>query len=268
MKKLLIASVMMAASHATYAAENKTTAKTDEFAKATQLYEAQNYPAAYQEMQRLAALGKAQAIHNLGYMTQIGQGTAKDEKKAVQYYQAASNKGFGKSSFTLAQSYHKGELGLAKNPQKYKEFLDRAAKQGSEEAIIEYADLLFKQGKPEYDRIAIQILLPLLRKDYPPAQQLKAVYDLGIGVKNKNPIMQQQAIESIKDLAKRGYAPSLMLLANMLANGYVIDQNLEEAKHIFSRLAQLNHPNAKDSLAQVEAAIAAKKAAAPEQPKK
>ena len=267
MKKLLIASVMMAASHATYAAENKTTAKTDEFAKATQLYEAQNYPAAYQEMQRLAALGKAQAIHNLGYMTQIGQGTAKDEKKAVQYYQDASNKGFGKSSYTLAQSYYKGELGLAKNPQKYKEFLDRAAKQGSEEAIIEYADLLFKQGKPEYDRIAIQILLPLLRKDYPPAQQLKAVYDLGIGVKNKNPIMQQQAIESIKDLAKRGYAPSLMLLANMLANGYVIDQNLEEAKHIFSRLAQLNHPNAKESLAQVEAAIAAKKAA-PEQPKK
>ena len=77
MKKLLIASVMMAASHATYAVENKTTAKTDEFAKATQLYEAQNYSAAYQEMQRLAALGKAQAIHNLGYMTQIGQGKMK-----------------------------------------------------------------------------------------------------------------------------------------------------------------------------------------------
>ena len=268
MKKLLIASLILATSHSIFAADNKTTAKPDAFAKATQLYEAKNYPAAFQEMQRLAESGNAQAIYNLGYMTQTGQGTVKDEKKAVQYYQDASNKGFAKASYTLAQAYHLGHLGISKNTQKYKEYLDKASNQGSEEAIVETAKILFEQGKPEYDQIAVQKLLPLLRKDYYPAKHLKTIYDLSLGVKNKNPIMQQQAIESIKDLAKRGYAPSLMLLANMLANGYVIDQNLEEAKHIFSRLAQLNHPNAKDSLAQVEAAIAAKKAAAPEQPKK
>ena len=44
-------------------------------------------------------------------MTQIGQGTVKDQKKALQYYQDASNKGFGKASFILAQAYHKGEFG-------------------------------------------------------------------------------------------------------------------------------------------------------------
>lgn len=40
MKKLLIASLMIIASHSTLAADNKATNKPDVFAKATQLYEA------------------------------------------------------------------------------------------------------------------------------------------------------------------------------------------------------------------------------------
>lgn len=263
MKKLLIASLITIASHTTFAADTKaTTVKADPlFTKATQLYEAKDYPAAFQEMQRLADTGNKQAIFNLGYMTQAGQGTAKDEKKALQHYQDASNKGYGPATFALAQAYHKGTLGLGKNPQKYKEYLEKASIQGSDEATVEFADILFRQGKPEYDQLAIQKLLPLLRKDYYPAKNLKAVYDLGIGVKNKNPFMQQQAVESLKELAKKDYAPSLMILGNMLANGNIIDQDLEQAKNIFTRLAAANYPNAKESLAKVEEVIAAKKAA-------
>jgi TPR repeat protein len=59
-----------------------------------------------------------------------------------------------------------------------------------------------------------------------------------------------------------------MILGNMLANGGILDQNLEEARNIFARLAQANYPNAKESLAQVEEAIAAKKAAPAQPPKK
>lgn len=270
MKKLLIASLITIASHAAFAADHQAiTNKADPlFGKATQLYDAKNYPAAFQEMQRLADTGNKQAIYNLGYMTQLGQGTVKDEKKALQYYQTASSKGYGPASYILAQAYHKAELGLAKNPQKYKEYLDKASSQGSDEATIEFADLLFRQGKPEYDQLAIQKLLPLIRKDSYPAKNLKAVYDLGIGVKNKNPFMQQQAIESLKDLAKKNYAPSLMILGNMLANGSIIDQDLDQAKNIFSSLAAANYPNAKESLAKVEEAIAAKKAAPKQAAKK
>ena len=66
MKKLLIASLILATSHSTFAADSKVTAKPDAFAQATKLYEAKNYPAAFQEMQRLADTGNAQAIYNLG----------------------------------------------------------------------------------------------------------------------------------------------------------------------------------------------------------
>ena len=259
MKKLLIASLILAASHSTFAADKKTTAKNDVFAKATQLYEAKDFSGAFQEMQRIANTGNAQAIYNLGYMHQVGQDTTRDEKKALQYYQDASNKGFGQASYTLAQVYRNGTLGVTKNSQKYKEFLDKASNQGSDDAIVESAKLLFEQGKPEYDQLAVQKLLPLLRKGSQPAVHLKAIYDLSIGVKNKNPIMQQQAVESLQGLAKKGYAPSLMVLGNMLANGGIVDQDLEQAKNIFTRLAAANYPNAKESLVKVEEAISAKK---------
>jgi len=267
MKKLLIASLITLASHTAFAADSKNAA-TDVFAKATQLYEAKDYNAAFQEMHRLADTGNTQAIYNLGYMHQMGQGTSKDDRKALQYYQDASNKGYGKASFTLAQLYHTGDLGVAKSDQKYKEYLDKASNQGSEEAIVESANILFRQGKPEYDQMAVQKLLPLLRKNYYPAVHLKAIYDLSLGVKNKNPFMQQQSVETLKDLAKKGYAPSLMVLGNMLANGGIVTQNLEESRSIFSGLAKQNYPNAKESLAKVDEAIAAKKAAAAQTPKK
>jgi TPR repeat protein len=45
----------------------------------------------------------------------------------------------------------------------------------------------------------------------------------------------------------------------MLANGGIVDQDLEQAKNIFARLAAANYPNAKESLAKVEEAITAKK---------
>ena len=65
-------------------------------------------------MQRLAQSGNAQAIYNLGYMTQMGQGTAKDSSKALKYYEDASNKGYAQASYTLAQIYETGEWALRK----------------------------------------------------------------------------------------------------------------------------------------------------------
>ncbi len=79
-------------------------AKNDVFKQAEQLYAAKNYPAAFQEVQRLAQTGNAQAIYNLGYDAN-GQGTAKDNAKALKYYEDASNKGYAQASYRLAQIY-------------------------------------------------------------------------------------------------------------------------------------------------------------------
>ena len=250
----------MIASHSGFAEE--TTNPDVVFAKTDQFYQSGNYKEAFQELQRIAATGNAQAIYNLGSMTMQGKGTPKDEKKALQYFQQASDKGFGKASFELAQLYRHGKssVGITKNTEQYKKFLDLAAKQGSEEAGVEIATLFFAQGQPKYDQLAIQQLRPLIQKGYYPAIHIKALYDLGVGVKNKNPVMQQQAVRKFKSLGESGYAPSLMILANLMANGEIVDQNLPEAQKIYTTLAAQDFPNSKEALVEVERAMAEQKA--------
>lgn len=96
-------------------------------------------------MQRLAQSGNAQAIYNLGYMTQMGQGTAKDSSKALKYYEDASNKGYAQASYTLAQIYETGELGVAKDSNKFSQYIQKASAQGSDDATVKIATILFAQ---------------------------------------------------------------------------------------------------------------------------
>lgn len=98
-------------------------------------------------MQRLAQTGNAQAIYNLGYMTQMGQGTAKDSSKALKYYEDASNKGYAQASYTLAQIYETGELGVAKDSSKFSQYIQKASAQGSDDATVKIATILFAQKK-------------------------------------------------------------------------------------------------------------------------
>jgi len=259
MKKLLIASLITLSSTSVFAADNTTTAaKTDAFKQAEQLYAAKNYPAAFQEMQRLAQTGNAQAIYNLGYMTQMGQGTAKDSSKAIKYYEDASNKGYAQASYTLAQIYETGELGVAKDSNKFSQYIQKASAQGSDDATVKIATILFAQKKPQSHQIALQKLAPLIRKGNYPAIQVKALYDISQGVENKNPLMKRQGIESLQSIAQKGYAPASMALATMMANGNIIPQNLPQAKKIFTELANQNVPNARESLASVDKIIAEK----------
>lgn len=270
MKKLLIASLITLSSASIFAADSTTTAaKTDVFKQAEQLYAAKNYSAAFQEMQRLAQTGNAQAIYNLGYMTQMGQGTAKDSSKALKYYEDASNKGYAQASYTLAQIYETGELGVAKDSNKFSQYIQKASAQGSDDATVKIATILFAQKKPQSHQIALQKLAPLIRKSNYPATQVKALYDISQGVENKNPLMKRQGIEALQSIAQKGYAPASMALATMMANGNIIPQNLPEAKKIFTELANQNVPNAKESLASVDKIIAEKSkqaANAPAQP--
>ena len=67
----------------------------------------------------------AQAIYNLGYMTQMGQGTPKDNAKALKYYEDASNKGYAQASYRLAQIYETGELGVAKDSNKFSQYVQK-----------------------------------------------------------------------------------------------------------------------------------------------
>ena len=246
MKKILLAGLIAVSSTLTLAAP--TPDQNPEFEKIEQLIKANNYASAYQALQKLAQSGNAQALYNLGYLTQTGQGTAKNDKQALQYYQQASAKGYAVADYVLANNYATGGLGLPKDEKKTKQYLEKSANAGFDDATVQLAVVLFSENKPQSDQLALQKLAPLIKKDNPTAIHTKALYDISNGIKNKQEAQVNQGLTSIQGLAKKGYIPALMAVGNMLASGSIVQQNLPEAQKIFTALAQQNVPRAKESL--------------------
>ena len=255
MKRIILAS-LIALSSSFAMAEMTTTSVDPAFAKVETLVKANDMKGAYQELDKLAKTGNAQALYNLAYLTQTGQGTTKDEKKAIQLYQESANKGYPVANYVLGKNYMTGTLGLPQDTKKAKQYLEKAAKQGFDDASVDLAVLLFSEGTAASDKLALQKLDPLIKKGNYQAIHAKALYDISQGFKNKNEVPIKQGLKSIQDLAQKGYIPALMAVGNMFANGKIVPQNLPEAKKIFEALAKENIPQAKQSLAVVDKMIA------------
>ena len=255
MKKIVLASLIALSSQLALAASTQETINP-EFAKIEEMVKANNMAGAYQALEKLAKSGNPQAMYNLAYLTQTGQGTAKNEKKAIQLYQDAANKGYPVAHYVLAKNYVTGTLGLPQDINKAKQHFEAASKLGFDDATVEYAVLLFSENKPESEKLALKKLEPLVKKGNYQAIHAQALYDISTGFKNKQEAPIQKGLNSIQDLAKKGYIPALMAVGNMFANGNIIPQNLPEAKKIFTALAKENVPQAKESLAMVDKMIA------------
>lgn len=258
MKKIMLAALLGLSAHLSYAAEADQSA---EFAQIEKMVEAHNYKAAYDALSKLANTGNPQAIYNLGYLTQTGQGTAKDEKKAIQLYQQAATKGYPVAHFVLGKNYAGGTLGLPQDLAKAKQHLKTASDLKFDDATVDYAVLLFSESKPESDKEALARLNPLIQKGHYQAIHAKALYDISTGFKTKQEAPIQKGLKSIQELAGKGYIPALMAVANMLTNGNLVEQNLPEARKIFAELSKSNVPYAKESLAEVDKMLAEQKKA-------
>lgn len=253
MKKILCGALLALSSAVALA---NTPAVDPKFAKVETLIKANNFTEAYKELETLSKAGNGQATYNLGYLTQMGKGTAKNDKKAVELYDKAGQQGYALANYILSQSYAAGALGLSKDSNKAKSYLDKAAKQGFEEAIVEQAVILFAQDKPESNKQALQKLDPLIKKGSYSAIYSKAIYDLSVAAKTNNRALGDSALKSISSLAQKNFIPALLSVGNMYANGDIVNQNLPEAKKIFTALAQQNVPTAKEKLDIVNKLIA------------
>jgi len=246
MKKILLTSLIAVTSTFSMAAPSSD--KNPAFEQIEQLIKANDYTTAYQQLQKLAQEGNPQALYNLGYLTQVGKGVTKNEQQALKYYQQASEKGYVVADYVLANNYVTGGLGLPKDEKKAREYLEKASNAGFDDATVQLAVALFSENKPASDQQALKRLDPLIKKNSMPAIHTKALYDISTGIKNKQENKVNQGLQSIQNLAKKGYIPALMAVGNMLANGTIVQQNLPEAQKIFSALAQQNVPRAKESL--------------------
>lgn len=253
MKKILCGTLLALASSITLAADPKV---EPTFEKVQELIKAKDFNTAYKELDKLSKTGNGQATYNLAYLNQVGQGTKQDNKKAVQLYEQAGTQGYPLANYVLAQNYATGGLGLSRDEKKSRSFLEKAAKQGLDDATVELAVILFAEGKDASDKQALAKLDPLIKKGSYPAIHAKALYDISTGFKTKNEAPIKKGLASIQDLGKKGYIPALMAIGNMFVNGNIVPRNLPEAKKIFTTLAEQNIPQAKQSLDAVNKLIA------------
>jgi TPR repeat protein len=172
MKKIVLASLIALSSQLALAATTQDTINP-EFAKIEEMVKANNMTGAYQALEKLAKSGNPQAMYNLAYLTQTGQGTAKNEKKAIQLYQDAANKGYPVAHYVLAKNYVTGTLGLPQDINKAKQHFEAASKLGFDDATVEYAVLLFSENKPESEKLALKKLEPLMKKESTPTKPPK-----------------------------------------------------------------------------------------------
>lgn len=231
-----------------------------QFVKAQQLLTAKDYKGAYQEFDRIAKTGDAQALYNLGLLTEFGQGTAKDPKKALDYFKESAAKGYVLANYKLSQVYAGGQLGVNKDVNIARQYLTKAADQGLEQANVELALLLFAEDKPTSDKLALARLDPLIAKGSKQAMHAKAIYQISQGFKNKKVAQINEGLQSIQKLAEQGYIPALEAAANLYINGNILPQNLPEARKIYAFLATKNVENAKETVAKIDKLIAEQKA--------
>ena len=100
-----------------------------DFERGVKAYEAGNYEAALKLWEPLGDNYDLAALRNLGHLYRLGQGVAKNGKKARCYYEKAAKLGHAPSQSNLAQMYFSGAL-IARDSEKAMYCLEKAAAQG------------------------------------------------------------------------------------------------------------------------------------------
>ncbi len=80
---------------------------------------------AFMWWERAAKQGLIAAKYNLGFMYAYGRGTGVDYEKAISLWNEAADAGYAEAIDALATAYENGWFGLAKDPQKARQWRDK-----------------------------------------------------------------------------------------------------------------------------------------------
>ncbi len=175
----------------------------EQLAKGKELYAEGKKDKAYLMLERSAKQGVAEAAYLLGTFCEKGEGTTKDEFKALDWYTTASDNGFMDAQYLMACRYESG-TGVAKDTAKAFELYKKAADQGHAKA----------------------------------GESLARCYENGIGVeKNIN-----EALKLKEKAAANGDADAQYLVALWMLEGDQIEYVPETAFQYFSNASAAGLP--------------------------
>lgn len=144
-----------------------------DFEKGIAAYQANDLPLAFKEFNASAKQGQADSQYNVALMYEHGIGVAKDETKAVNWYQKSALQGTAAAQFNLAVLYENGR-GTQVDFAKANEWYRKASSQGDALAIGNLGMLYVRgQGVNENKVAGVALLLVSAIQDSSPANNAK-----------------------------------------------------------------------------------------------
>jgi uncharacterized protein len=206
-----------------YAEEGAVDAHT----AAAEAYFAGDYALAMKLYTPLAEKDDAEAQFNLGVMNQLGQGTDKNDKAAVKWFEKSAALGNPEAQVKLGEMYHEGK-GVEKNSKTAAELYAKAADAGSPAAMNNLAYLYYLgEGVKQDFNIARKMFERAADKGVADAQyNLGTMYDEGKGMEKPD---STTAVGWFLKAAAQGNPEAQFALGYLHFSGRGVEPNTVEA---------------------------------------
>lgn len=200
----------------------------------------------FEEIQKSAEQGDADAQYHLGNCYWQGRGTAKDETNAVNWYRKAAEQGNASAQYNLGYCYSQGK-GTAKDDTKAFNWYTKAAEQGDADAQCRLG-LCYSQGKgtAKDETKAVNWYKKSAEQGVANAQSnLGYCYRQGKGTAKD----ETKAFEWYLKAAEQGNVDAQRYIGNCYANGRGVVHDRIKAFEWFKRAAEQNDKDASIQMA-------------------
>ncbi len=200
--------------------------------------------------QKAADQGYAVAQFNMGMGYANGRGVDKDERKAVEWFQKAADQGYAAAQNNLGWMYGNG-IGVDKDEQKAVEYYQKAADQGDATAQVNLGGMYANgRGVDKDERKAVEWYQKAADQGDATAQ-----YNLGWRYANGRGVAKDdyKAVEWYQKAADQGYAAAQYNLGIRYENGRGIEQDERKAVTWYQKAADQGHVAAQYNLGRMYA---------------
>jgi TPR repeat protein len=247
-------------------------------------YRAEHYKDASRAFKEAAVAGNADAMNNLGYLYEEGQGVAQDYQQAQQWYEKAAAAGSATAMNNLGNQYGHGH-GVAQDYKQARQWYEKAAAAGNADAMnslgylydqglgvaqdYQQARLWFEKGAAAGGASAMNSLGYLydygqgVAQDYRQARQwyeksaaggdLFAMYNLGDLYDQGRGVAQdyRQSRQWYEKAAAGGNPFAMYVLGSLYDQGRGVAQDYQQARKWYEEAAAAGNNEAKNRLSQM-----------------
>ena len=192
----------------------------------------QDYKKAMEWYEKATELGNPSAMNNIGYLYQNGLGVEQDYKKAMEWYEKAVELEYAISMNNIANLYENG-LGVEQDYAKAMEWYEKAAELGKANSMYFIANLY-------QDGLGVEQDYAKAMEWYEKAAELGEansmfwigyLYQNGLGVEQD----YAKAMEWYEKAAELGNVFSMEAISNLYYNGLGVEQSVEKAAEWYAK---------------------------------